>query len=224
LWFDEADDVLANRSALRDVRDRYANHVAESASAAGYSPAMHDTPDSRNILERPKWSERRFRFDSPAWMLADHIERLRGLVPRLAPLVARLNDDTTYRQHQGTWSIAQNIGHLSDVEDLWQERVEILRQGRETYAPADLARFKQLAERHQMRPLAATVAELSERRARLVETLSTAPPALQLASAFHERLQTNMRLVDWAQFAAEHDDHHLTRIRALRAVFGFPVQ
>jgi hypothetical protein len=38
--------------------------------------------------------------------------------------------------------------------------------------------------------------------------------------AFHERLQVPMRLVDCAQFYAEHDDHHLIRIRRLRIMVG----
>lgn len=39
--------------------------------------------------------------------------------------------------------------------------------------------------------------------------------ALQERRAFHERLNCDMRLVDGAQFVAEHDDHHLLRIRVL---------
>jgi uncharacterized damage-inducible protein DinB len=180
------------------------------------------TRDPVENLARPKWAERRFAFVHPAWMLADMIERLRGVVPRLGPLLARVDDVTAYRRQEHTWSIAQNVGHLSDVEELWQERLEDLRQGRETYTPAVPARFIALAERHQTRPLAATVAELRERRARLVDALAGATPGLQRASAFHERLQTRMRLVDCAQFYAEHDDHHLLRIRELRGIFGMP--
>lgn len=178
-------------------------------------------PSSRESLERPKWAQRTFAFVHPAWMLADFVERLRGIVPRLAPMLARLDDVNAYRQHEGTWSIAQNIGHLADVEELWQERLDDLRQGRETFTPAVPERFQTLVQRHQLRPLAATMAELGERRARLVEAMTHAPPALQQASAFHQRLQTPMRLVDCAQFCAEHDDHHLLRIRALRKIFGY---
>ena len=117
-------------------------------------------------------------------------------------------------------SIAQNIGHLSDVEALWQERLDDLRQGRAVYKPADPARFQAAALRHQERSLAAIVAELGERRALLCEALLSAPPALMSASAFHERLQTPMRLVDCAQFYAEHDDHHLLRVRTLLSRLG----
>jgi hypothetical protein len=36
--------------------------------------------------------------------------------------------------------------------------------------------------------------------------------------AIHPRLRTRIRLIDWAQFVAEHDDHHLAAAReALRS-------
>ena len=178
------------------------------------------TPDTSEGFERVPWAQRRFAFVHPAWMLADFVERLRGLVPRLGPLLAEIDDDVARRQHDGKWSIAQNVGHLSDVEELWQERLEDLRQGRATYAAADPAYYQRAAARHQERALSATVRELAERRDRLVDALATASPALQKATAFHPRLKTTMRLVDCAQFYAEHDDHHLLRIRELRSIFG----
>ncbi len=178
------------------------------------------TPDGTRGLDRVPWAQRRFVFVHPPWMLADFVERLRGLVPRLGPLLLGIGDDVARRQHDGKWSIAQNVGHLSDVEDLWQERLEDLRQGKATYTAADPARFQRAAARHQDRALPETVRELAERRTRLVDALANASPALQKATAFHPRLETPMRLVDCAQFCAEHDDHHLLRIRELRVIFG----
>jgi len=68
--------------------------------------------------------------------------------------------------------------------------------------------------------VAETLQEFKERRSRLVESFAQASPELQKASAFHERLQVPMRLVDCAQFYAEHDDDHLIRIRRLRIMLG----
>ena len=153
-------------------------------------------------------------------MLADFIERLRGVLPRLDDLLMGLEDDRAHRQLEGRWSIAQNIGHLSDVEDLWQERLEDLREGKKTYTPAVPARFQELAKRHQDRPVLETMKEFRSRRSRLIDALAEASPELQRATAFHERLQMPMRLVDCAQFYAEHDDHHLIRIRKMRSVLG----
>lgn len=169
-------------------------------------------------LDRPSWAERKFRFVHPAWMLADFIERLRGTTPRIEALVRDVSDADAHRQVEGRWSIAQNIGHLSDVEELWQERLDDLKQGRKTYTPASGARFQEMAKRHQVSPVHAILREFEDRRSRLVDALASAPPELQRASAFHERLQVPMRLVDCAQFYSEHDDHHLLRIRTLRSM------
>jgi uncharacterized damage-inducible protein DinB len=178
------------------------------------------TVEASSEFDRPLWAERKFMFGHPPWMLTDFIERLRGVLPRLDVLVSGLDDELAHRQVDGKWSIAQNIGHLSDVEELWQERLEDLRAGRKTYSPAVGARFQELARRHQDRPLDETLMEFRSRRSHLIGALAGASPELQRAAAFHERLQVSMRLVDCAQFYAEHDDHHLIRIRRLRSVVG----
>ena len=181
---------------------------------------MRRTVEASSAFDRPPWAERKFQFGHPPWMLADFIERLRGVLPRLDALVIGLNDELAHRPFDGKWSIAQNIGHLSDVEELWQERLEDLRAGRKTYTPAVAARFQELAKRHQDRPVHETLMELRSRRSQLIDALAGASPELQRAAPFHERLQTSMRLVDCAQFYAEHDDHHLLRIRRLRSMLG----
>ena len=178
------------------------------------------TVEASSEFDRPLWAERKFKFGHPPWMLTDLIERLRGVLPRLDVLVIGLDDELAHRQVDGKWSIAQNIGHLSDVEELWQERLEDLRAGRKTYTPAVGARFQELARRHQDRPVHETLMEFRSRRSHLIGALAGASPELQRAAAFHERLQISMRLVDCAQFYAEHDDHHLIRIRKLRSMLG----
>jgi hypothetical protein len=178
------------------------------------------TVEASSEFDRPPWAQRKFAFGHPLWMLTDFIERLRGVFPRIDVLIVGLDDDRAHRQLEGKWSIAQNIGHLSDVEELWQERLEDLRAGKKTYSPAVGTRFQDLARRHQDRPVWETSRELRSRRSRLIEALADASPELQRAAAFHERLQVSMRLVDCAQFYAEHDDHHLIRIRRLRSMLG----
>ena len=170
---------------------------------------------SSSDFERPPWAQRKLVFAHQPWMLVDFTERLRGALPRVDALLLGVDDGRAHRQLEGKWSIAQNIGHLSDVEELWQQRLEDLRTGKKTYSPAVAARFQELASRHQERPVEETVAEFKRRRSLLIEALEQASPELQKASAFHERLQVPMRLVDCAQFYAEHDDHHLLRIRSL---------
>ena len=182
--------------------------------------SVNRTVQVSSELARPPWAERKFSFVHPPWMLADFVERLRGTLPRLDALLVGIDDSRARLQLEGKWSVAQNIGHLSDVEELWQERLEDLQKGRKTYTPAVGSRFQELAKRHQERSVAETLREFKERRSRLVESFAQASPDLQKASAFHERLQVPMRLVDCAQFYAEHDDDHLIRIRTLRIMLG----
>jgi uncharacterized damage-inducible protein DinB len=203
-------------AGLLRVRQSYRRFVSQ---AIDMEP-MRRAAEVASALDRPPWAERQFSFVHPPWMLADFIERLRGTVPRLEALVLNLNDADAHRQVDGKWSIAQNIGHLSDVEELWQERLDDLKKGKKTYTPAVGARFQELAKRHQASPINGIISELADRRALLVDAFAKASPELQQASAFHERLKVSMRLVDCAQFYSEHDDHHLLRIRRLRSMLA----
>src|SRR5687767_2882365 len=125
-------------------------------------------------FDRPPWAQRKFSFAHPPWMLADFVERLRGALPRLDALLVGVDDSRARLQLDGKWSIAQNIGHLSDVEELWQERLEDLKRGRKTYTPAVPSRFQELAKHHQERPIAETLREFKSRRSDLVEALAQA--------------------------------------------------
>jgi hypothetical protein len=137
-------------------------------------------------FDRPSWAQRKFAFVHPPWMLADFVERLRGVLPRLDALLVGVDDSRARVQVDGKWSIAQNIGHLSDVEELWQERLEDLKHGRKTYTPAVGSRFQELAKRHQEPSVAETLGEFKARRSRLVDALAQASPDLQ-KSLIHQR-------------------------------------
>lgn len=171
-------------------------------------------------LRRPKWPDRRFHFVHPLWMLPDFAERLSGTPARLEEVVGGLPPSVLLARLDGTWSIQQNAGHLADVEELWHRRFAELVAGAPTYSPADPAHFAARAERHETRSMREVLQEFRTVRAAYMARLVAAPPELQRASAYHERLGCRMRLIDMAQFAAEHDDHHLLRIRFLARHFS----
>lgn len=173
-----------------------------------------------DTFERPLWSRRTFQFGHPEWMLADFIERLRGTAVRLTGLLTHVSEARAHAPVEGSWSIAQHAGHLADVEELWQQRCEDLRAGRAILTPARGPYFTELAGRHVGRPIPDILDEFAHRRQSYIEALTGADTALQSRRAYHERLQCDMRLVDGAQFVAEHDDHHLLRIRALLGTAG----
>ena len=166
-------------------------------------------------MERPPWSRRTFQFGHAEWMLADFIERLRGTAVRLVVLLADVPTARAHAPVEGSWSIAQHVGHLADVEELWPQRIDDLRAGRAIFTPARGAYFTELAARHVGRPLPDILAEFALRRDGYIAALTGADAGLQARHAYHERLQCDVRLVDGAQFVAEHDGHHLLRIRAV---------
>ena len=163
---------------------------------------------------------RGFQFVHPLWMLADFVERLRGTPERLEALLRSIPTAILNRQPGTSWSMLQIAGHLADVEELWAQRLDDLRQGRPTYTPARPEYFQALAQRHLTRSASEVLAEFRALRGEHVAALAAADPELQRRSAFHERLGCPMRLVDCAQFVAEHDDHHLLRIRTLAREFA----
>lgn len=114
------------------------------------------------------------------------------------------------------WSIAEHAGHLADLEPLWLGRVDDLLAGEERLRPADLQNRATWEANHNARPLAEILAEFRRRRASLIERLEGLSETELRASALHPRLEQPMTIVDLCFFVAEHDDHHLTTIRALR--------
>jgi hypothetical protein len=53
-------------------------------------------------------------------------------------------------------------------------------------------------------------------RQQLVRLMARADNATIVRAGLHPRLKTPMRMIDLAQFVAEHDDHHLAAITLLR--------
>jgi hypothetical protein len=166
---------------------------------------------------RLKWSERRFAFDLPVWMYGSIVERLRGTPARVEERVAGLRAPILLSREGEAWSIQQNVGHLWDVEELWDQRIDDLVAARDVFTPADPVKFGERAGVYNERPLPETLAGFRAARGRFVALLEAADGPLLERSAFHQRLQTPMRLIDLAYFVAEHDDYHLAKITELLA-------
>jgi uncharacterized damage-inducible protein DinB len=166
------------------------------------------------------WIERRWKFDLPAELYPDILERLRGTPARVAESVRDLGKDVlTRRERQGSWSIQENVGHLLDVEELWLGRLDDFEAGAATLRPADMTNAKTHQAGHNDGPIGEVLQRFGAARGRLMERLDGLEQEDFARSALHPRLNTPMRLVDLCLFAADHDDYHLARIRTLRRLF-----
>lgn len=161
------------------------------------------------------WVERCFAFDLPEGLFPELLERLRGTPARLEELVREAPPDALTRRYAGSWSIQENVGHLRDLEALFAGRLDDFEAGLDELRPADMSNRATEEADHNTRALTELLGEFRSRRQKLVRRLEGLPETVVGRAAYHRRLGVWMRLVDQMYFHAEHDDHHLARIRWL---------
>src|SRR6187401_671269 len=93
-------------------------------------------------MEHTRWTERKFNFDYPVTHFPFFLERLKGSMPRLAELVEGLDDTTLSRKSGTAWSLKEHIGHLTDLEDLHEHRIDDYLQEAGTLVAADMSNRK----------------------------------------------------------------------------------
>ena len=161
------------------------------------------------------WFERKFNFDFPLGHFPLFLERLRGAAVRLEEMTRGLEPEVLTRRLDDKWSIQEQVGHLFDLDELHEARLEDYRAGRPELRAADLSNARTTAANHNAAILGDLLARFRQRRAAFVRQLETADDLLIGRSALHPRLHQPMRLIDMMCFVAEHDDHHIARIREL---------
>lgn len=158
------------------------------------------------------WFDREFELGLPPEAFADIIERLRGTPARIEDRVRGLEHAVLTRRPEDKWSIQENLGHLLDLEPLWESRIDELAAGASELRAADLQNRKTEESRFNDRQIRDILAEFRTARARIVAKLESFTPTQLATTALHPRLQQPMSATDLAFFVAEHDDHHLARI------------
>jgi hypothetical protein len=98
--------------------------------AAAAAELFRSLPEAIGMVNRLPWFERVFPTGLPAHLLPVIVERLRGTPARLADRLTSVPHEAIIRCSWGSWSIQENVGHLLDLEPLWQQRVGDLAQRR----------------------------------------------------------------------------------------------
>jgi hypothetical protein len=161
----------------------------------------------------PKWISRQFDFSFPAENFPYVLERLYGTAARIGELAAGLPESVLRAPGPGNaWSILEHVGHLADLDELHDGRIDDYLSGKEVLRAADMENRKTYAAGHNNRKLADLLGEFRSARSHFIVRLKTVDPRL---TALHPRLNKPMRVVDMALFVAEHDDHHLALMRRL---------
>jgi uncharacterized damage-inducible protein DinB len=163
-------------------------------------------------MKQIRWFDRSFDFDFTQNIFPAIVERLSGTPARLEEKLAAIPENLLRLRPNDTWSILENIGHLTDLEPLWQGRLEDFLSGATVLRPADLTNATTDAANHNAFTPQVLLAGFRAARTRTIGMLEPLTEADIFRTALHPRLHQPMRLMDSFLFVAEHDDHHLARI------------
>lgn len=162
-----------------------------------------------------KWFERQFDFTTTQNIFPSILERLRGTPARLEEKLKSIQPGLLEAKPGDTWSIKENIGHLSDLEPLWQQRLDDIITGKTELSPTDLQNTRTTSANHNSVPVEELLRRFRQVRAETITLLEAIDHDVVFKSALHPRLKTPMRTMDLFLFVADHDDHHLARITEL---------
>src|SRR5688572_28394909 len=76
------------------------------------------------MTSQGRWFDRKFELGLGPDAAPELLKRLRRTPERLADAVRGLPPEVLTRKHEGKWSIQENAGHLSDLEPLWEQRLD----------------------------------------------------------------------------------------------------
>jgi uncharacterized damage-inducible protein DinB len=166
------------------------------------------------MIDQTPWFERKFEFNFGVGLFPVIVERLRGTAPHIEELMQQQSEEKLSRRVDG-WSAKEQVGHLYDLEELWYGRVEDFLAGEQILRAADLSNTKTHEANHNLRSIYQLLTQFTSERDRLIKLVESIDERTASLTALHPRLQKPMRLIDSLFFVAEHDDHHMARIRAL---------
>lgn len=164
------------------------------------------------MIERTPWTEQRFNFDFPSGKFPSIVERLRGTPARLEAMINTMPFMILNQPCNNGWCIQEHAGHLIDIEELHNNRLDEYEQGVKELSPADMSNLKTYNEVYAEKYIYNIVKDFARRRKQLVKRIEEYDEEMITRTAHHPRLDIPMRLIDMLYFIAEHDDHHLAII------------
>lgn len=163
-------------------------------------------------MKREKWFDKNFQF----YLSVDHygsvLMKLRETPDNIAQLVSPLQEDVLIKRIVNRWSIQENIGHLIDLEELQDSRIEDFIAGKEILRPAELKNRKTEDANHNNEKIGDLLDQLKMVRENFVKRMKHLDVQILSSSSKHPRLNQPMRPIDMAHFVLEHNEHHIQTI------------
>ena len=171
-----------------------------------------------------KWFDRKFSFEHLKGTFPSILERLTDTPLRLRNKIHGISQDNYTRRVSDAWTIQEQVGHLCDLESLWESRFVDFIEGRDILTPADLTNEKTHTANHNNHDMALLLDSFENQRASLCNRMILLSRDAESLFSKHPRLGTPMRPIDLAFFIAEHDDHHLASITEINLLLSKTVK
>ena len=166
-----------------------------------------------------KWVDRNFDFGFDYSHYPEFIERLMATPSILESIITPIPGDFLKIKENDKWSIQENVGHLITADDLFVGRLDDYESGTKSLRPADVSGTRTNDENYNSDKIQDLLSIFREKRMEYIQRLEKADSELFKKSAWHPRLKKQMRLCDMLYFQAEHDDHHLNKMKYLHQSF-----
>jgi len=161
------------------------------------------------MIPQTSWTERKFEFNQPIGVFPITVERLRGTPIRLQAMLTNATDENLTQKVGDKWSLIEQVNHLCNCEEIWLGRVRDILDHKEIFERRTL---KTDLQSEQIETLLRNFSAARHKLISLVENMDEQTASLTIN---HPRLQRPIRLMDTLFSTAEHDDHHLAKIREL---------
>lgn len=169
---------------------------------------------------KQKWFDKKFEFKYSPADFDSLLNRLMKTPEKISQMVSFLPGEMLIKKVDNRWSIKENIGHLIDLEELHDGRIDDFIEGKETLRPADLNNKKTDEANHNNKDIFSLLNQFKIVRENFLERLSGLDASVRERVAIHPRLNQPMRPIDMAQFVLEHDEHHIETIKELADKFS----
>lgn len=168
----------------------------------------------KNVTHPGKWFERKFDFTKLNATPHTVLERIKTTPIKIEHRLKNISESALTSQNEA-WSVKENIGHLTDLEPVWINRIKDLVNGEEYLREIDLSNKKTREADHNAQSLQDLISNFSAERNRLIELAEHHFADFLKFESIHPRLGVKMRIIDLLYFVAEHDDHHMATINYL---------
>jgi hypothetical protein len=163
-------------------------------------------------MKTVQWTAREWQFGYTIEYIPLLIERLQCTAPRIAEIIKNQPEEILSKRHGDKWSVKEHIGHLTDIEELHNGRIDDFKNKAAMLRPADMSNKKTYEANHNQYSAAQLLSEFIKSRKAFIEKLRRTPPHYFEIKSVHPRLKQEVTLTDILFFVAEHDLQHLVRM------------